>query len=103
MPVIKVVVIMTMSKLLNVNDSVDSGDGNDDDGMNDEDNGDNESVNIVSSHNDLIGDNGTIVAANSRTVIKTFVLTVTRRQRYVRSNLVDSSVTLEKDLYKYLE
>ena len=46
------------------NDNVDSGNGNDDDSMTDEDNGDNESVIIVSSDNDEIGDDGTIVVAD---------------------------------------
>ena len=78
------------------NDNVDSGDGNDDDSMTDDDNGDNESVIIISSDNDEIGDVGTIVVADSRTVIQTFVLTVIRRQRYVHNNLVDTRVTLEK-------
>lgn len=95
------------------NDGVDSvhmndGDGNDGengdgDGRENVMNSDNESVIIVSSDDEEIVTDGTVVTTNDRTVVQTLVLIFTKRQRYNNDTLVNTSTTLEKEVYTYTE
>lgn len=66
---------------------------------------DNDSVIVVSSDDeDDEVDHGIVAVSNSRTVVQTYVFTITRRVRYVDNRVVDSRViSVEQDFFQHGE
>ena len=77
---------------VSVNDSDDGGDMN---------NNIDDIIVISSDDDDCADDVGTVAVSNSRTVIEALVLTFYRTRRYVDGNVVDSSVSMERQYYQY--